>query len=394
MKRQPSAMDRVAKARPAELDPTPDPDRRLADLARALAEPSTFTASEAERSGPERARPPHTRLILGLSAAATVVAVATGLATNGFGLTRPPVTSSRETDLDASRILLVAADKVAADRATGRYWRTGTDTYSLDLAGPAKDPYVVRSIDRERGWIPRSGSGVSSVASKTLAPEPLTATDRAAWIRDGSPTTFTVRVPGRGKDVSVPRTATRWVVSTYLHDKTVFFVGHDISMSAIRALPADPARLRAFLMTDFKRNVEATEQYPLAGTWTQDSWLFDTASSLLTLPVSPEVRASAYRIMAGVKAVRSLGSVPDLTGRVGDAVAVQGSNALGQFERRIIIDPATGRMLADETRYLKPTQKLAWAKPTDVWQSTVITDIGWTNDRPPARTSPSGKSID
>jgi hypothetical protein len=407
MNRQHNAMDRVAMARRAALDPAPDPERRLADLARALAEPSPFSSSDAPRSAPVGARTHRSRLVLGLSAAATVAAVAAVIATSGLESAGPTAngtgaaetastgTNSRATDQRATRILLVAADHVATAAPSGRYWRTTTDLYALELAGPARHPYVIRSGDREQNWVARSDSDPNWGAGKSLGREPASAADRAAWQADGSPTTFAVREPVSQQVITVPAAGTKWVVQETNSGSKVFFVGHDLTMSQIRALPADPSRLRTFLMTDFRRSVKAGREYPLAGTWTQDSWLFDNASSLLTLPVSPEVRASAYRIMAEVKGVRSLGSVPDLTGRVGDAVAVRGSNSLGEFEKRIIIDPATGLMLADEIRYLKPIERLSWAKPTDVWQSTVFIDVGWTNDKPPAPTGdgPSGKGV-
>jgi hypothetical protein len=409
MSPQPDIMTLLQDARPEHLDPAPDPRRRQHDLARALGEAAQLPPARRRVIRPSR-------VVYGLTAAAAVaaIAVATASGPTAPGSTAGPAagaqagtpagsatgsgsTSSGEpSSLNAAQILLVAADQVRTAPASGRYWRTTTDLYSLELAGPAKNPYVIRSGDREQNWVARSESGTSWGAYKGLGREPASAADRVAWQRDGSPKTFAVHgnwvddaAKGGKKSVAdLPGAPTAWTVNPYNAESKVFFIGHELSMSAVRDLPADPQALRAFLLTDYQRNVKA-------GSPTQDEWIFDTATDLLTLPVSPDVRAAAYRIMSGLSGVQSLGRVSDLTGRAGNAVAVQGTDGQGRFEKRIIIDAASGLLLADETRYLEPGPKLSWLKPTDVWQTTVVTDIGWTDDKPPARTryTPSGNGV-
>lgn len=410
MNRQSDVMTRLGDARPAHLDRAPVPGRRQDDLSRALGEPTRRS------DGPNRIRVRPTRIAVGLGAVAAVAAVTvastgsigffgpearpragsptSGSAAPSSGLTTPSQNSTVPNSgsaLGASQILLVAADQVRSDSTSGRYWRITHDLYALELAGPAKSPYVIRSGDREQTWIARSDSKPSWAAHKGLGRAPLSAADRAAWKRDGSPTTFAVRgdrVTGSGKQkdsiAQIPGAPSSWTVDMFNPASKVFFVGHDLTMQDVRALPSDEAALRDFLLTDFRRNVEASRQR--GESLAQDDWLFSQATELLTLPVASEVRASAYRIMAGIKGVRSLGQVKDAAGRVGNAVAVTGTDSRGRFENRIIINSSTGLLMADETRILEPVAALSWVKPTDVYASTVVKQIGWTNDKPPAAT--------
>jgi len=401
MSPQPDVMNLLEAARPVHLDPMPDSQRRQNDLARALAEPTQLS-----RGGTRRAIRP-IRVIYGLTAAAAVAAIAVAT-TNGptEPVSGPSATGSSADSESASQILLTAANQVLTSSTSGRFWRTTSDIYGLDLAGPAKAPYVIRSGDREQNWVARSDSNPSWGAHQGLGRKPLSAADKAAWKADGSPTTFAVHESGRKGDTiaNLPGAPTKQVVDLFNPDSEVFFVGHSLTMRAVRALPADQTALRTFLLTDLARNMKVRDQkhgvmaangQSTGAALTEDEWLFSTATDLLTLPVAPEVRASAYRIMAGLKGVKSLGSVKDVTGRTGKAVAVRGSDANGVFETRIVINAKSGLLMADEIRYTKPAAALSWLKPTDVFQTTVVTDIGWTNDKPPAKTKyvPSGTAV-
>ncbi len=412
MNSQPDVMARLEAARPAHLDPALDPHRRRHDLARALGEPRSLAAARTRRPVGRPAG-----IAFGLTAAAAVAAIAVVTAT-GSGTPQNPLSlpvadgaKAEPTTLTASQVLLLAADHVRTAATTGRYWRTTTDLYSLELAGPAKDPYVVRSGDREQDWVGGSASHPGVGGSKGLGRTPATAADRAAWKRDGSPTTLAVHGPwvtpttkvGPGKDVpdsiaQLSAKPTPWTVSRFNPDSKPFFVGHDLTMKDVRALPSDPAALRAFLLTDYQRNIDAQQDDDVkrGPAWTTDTFLFSMATDLLTLPVDPAVRASAYRIMAGLDGVKSLGSVQDVAGRTGSAVAVQRHDSLGTYEFRLIIDPSSGLLLADETRFLKTEgTALNWLRPGDVYAADVVRQIGWTNAKPPAVTPyvPSGHGV-
>jgi hypothetical protein len=126
--------------------------------------------------------------------------------------------------------------------------------------------------------------------------------------------------------------------------------------------------------------------------------------ALLTLPVTPAVRAALYRMLAGLPGVRSLGPVTDAGGRAGVAVALSGRySGCGQesalhsgggteerptfascvVEQRLVIDPASGMPLAQELRYagLPPGQH--WSAPDGLFSFRLFRAAGWTGASPP-----------
>jgi hypothetical protein len=411
----------LADSRPAYLDAGTDPAVRQDHLRRALTEPSSSLASEegeqlARIGVPDR--PLHRRTGLrvgvGLTAAATVAAIT--VATGGFHGTPTPTAGSgggqvvagrakstpAKAQLGVSQILLLAADQVRAAPTTGKYWRTTTELRGLELAGPKNDPYTLEGGDVDEIWAARADSGTSWGVGRGLGYKPATSADLAAWKRDGSPKIVDMHeAKSDGKDsvlTGVSIAASKEQVVPTNPDSEIFSIGgKDKSMRDVRELPADPTALRKVLLQNYQRSVDATKSLKRAvgPAWTEDQWLFNTATDVLTLPVTPQVRASTYRILAGLGSVHSLGRVTDVKGRPGNAVAIQDTGSLGLQEDRLIIDPTTGLLLAQETRVLKPVAAMSWLKPTDVWQTSVVTRIGWTNDRPPARTKyvPSANAV-
>jgi hypothetical protein len=84
---------------------------------------------------------------------------------------------------------------------------------------------------------------------------------------------------------------------------------------------------------------------------------------VLDLPVTSQVRAAAYKMIAGLKGITTLGTVTDQHGRKGVAVAYTrrgDAGALGQT--RLIIDPRTGHALAKESWWLGARDS-SWATP-------------------------------
>ncbi|GAA3241958.1 hypothetical protein GCM10020216_068250 [Nonomuraea helvata] len=65
-------------------------------------------------------------------------------------------------------------------------------------------------------------------------------------------------------------------------------------------------------------------------------------------PVSPQVRAASYRILADLPGVRSLGELTDPLGRKGQAFTRTGEGSEGVATSRIVIDPVSGLPLAKE----------------------------------------------
>jgi hypothetical protein len=399
-------MQQLADARPDYLDLAPDAQLREAQLRRALTEPDSLMAEQRIEHLTRLGRPvrpvhrrPGVRVAAGLTAAATVAAVAVA-ATGGLpGSTatpgrRPAVqaggaghATGQAAPLQASQILLLAADRVLGDRSSGRYWRDVTELHALSLAGPDNDPYKVSYLDHNEMWSARSASETSWAVQHGFTYAPATAADRQIWKRQGSPAKFTIHVVGQKGDSTLEVSAShkKTVVDPTNTDSNGLYIGgQGYSVRAVRNLPSDQDALTKVLLKNYQPKVA-----------TKDQWLFSAATDVLTLPVSSPVRASAYRILAGLNGVRSLGTVTDVDGRTGNGVAIQQTGAQGVSEIRLVINAKTGLLLAQEIRYVKPGAALAWLKPTDVYQATVVTELGWTNDKPPARTKyvPSGHGV-
>ncbi|MFJ8916349.1 CU044_5270 family protein [Amycolatopsis sp. NPDC102389] len=117
------------------------------------------------------------------------------------------------------------------------------------------------------------------------------------------------------------------------HSATPFsLVGVDLTLGQLRALPRDPEALKAWIAGAIERGDARTS----AGTFTpsdrEQAGLQSLISLVSTLPATPEVRATAFRAIAGYPGVENLGTVPGGLGLV-----------LPNGER-LVVDPATGRV--------------------------------------------------
>jgi hypothetical protein len=79
--------------------------------------------------------------------------------------------------------------------------------------------------------------------------------------------------------------------------------------------------------------------------------MFDTAVWLLTQPVTPQVHAAVYEVIAGLPGVRAAGIVTDPLGRRGEGVSIFSGN--GEREM-IVVSPSTGALLAEEAFVITP----------------------------------------
>jgi hypothetical protein len=157
-----------------------------------------------------------------------------------------------------------------------------------------------------------------------------------------------------------------------------------VTTAELAAAPADPVALRDWLTDRIRRG--GAEPTGAALFWAGESLIMD-------LPVTPRLRAGAYRMLAGLAGVRSLGQVTDRLGRTGTAVAYEytgrvdpfdPASPVGAMEARLIIDLPTGRALAEESYSLHG----GVATPQ---RYTVMLSSYYT-DRPPAWDEPIGAS--
>ncbi|WP_242883449.1 CU044_5270 family protein [Actinomadura litoris] len=377
----------LREARPGELDPDVRVEEgvRSAELARAMATPRN--AAGAEKAAPRRrlVRPAWGIGLVGAAAAAALV-VATLPSGGDGGAAGPRSQAGGEPEQpgDARTVLLAAAEKLDGQtEGTGAYWHIATRSYSFYRVGnPA---YTVVASDKDDGWTPGKPGGRSYGRQQSLGAKPATPADEKAWRRAGSPSEFEVKVgvtPGGGRYKSMKlRTAPgRQTVSSMplVDGDKVFWLGRNVTMKDLRALPADPKRLKATLMRWYGGHDTEAESVPMSA----DAWLYRVGGNVVTsLPVSPKVRAAAFRMLAGLKSVEGIGKVRDAAGRTGDAIAMDEKTPRGVLRHRLVIDRANGNALADENVLLKPSGGES-APAGSLLNSTTVITMEWTNTVP------------
>lgn len=377
------------------------------------------------RRGPRAQRPPVSlrwpgrRLVLGAgvpiaAAAAAVVAVAVtvpgpaaGHSVASLGVYRPggPAAPSGA-GRPGQPVLLAAARTVAQATPArgGRYWVTSSAVGNFIRVGPAGDRYLILERTGVQNWAARNPRVLSQRIVQPTGVQLASAADHRAWRRAGSPGRWDVGVEnglaspagfadggttaiqaGRGK-----------LVMDFGETGDPFVAGSgSYTARSLLRLPAGPAQLKALLMTGYQRDYGSITGY-----------LFWAAPKVLTLPVTPQTRAGLYRLLAGLPGVRSLGHVRDAAGQAGEAVAISGryrhcghwarplsadlpwTFASCTVQQRLVIDPATGGLLALELRYLRLPPGQSWSAPDGLFSFQIFGTSRWTSTRPPATRPP------
>ncbi len=245
----------------------------------------------------------------------------------------------------------------------GAYWYEADRTSQVSTFGTSgklgRGPaYTVELSHVTRSWL---GSSRSRAVTNRNKPRFLTEQDRANWRAAGSPQLMIGAPPG-GKPPPDPSVNDVGVPPRFL-------VGYqELTMNQLKRLPADPSRLAALLRVGLP-----------AGSGPQiEALLFASAADLLNLPVSPQVRTAAFKVMAGVNGARLLGTITDPAGRKGTGVAFPESP---HADRVFIVDQTTATLLAMEYVANDPSQLGARVPPgtailTETWLAT-----GWTDKR-------------
>jgi hypothetical protein len=339
-------LNRLSDARPASLDP--DPAGRGADPAAIMA--------HARPTGGRAARFTTRRLLLaGLVPTGAAVAAVAVFATVGGGAavptetepaTGPTVVAGGPAPRTARDLLLVAAERTASNAETsGRYWVMNKVHGEVRQVGPAGRRYdIMLRLDTEE-WLATQPRDRSLAIFQRLGAAPITAADKAAWRADGKPDRWTEpAVEGFPAIVHEAAAGPRGVRPMEGHTSENNFVlgGVSITAAELADLPTEPAALRSWLVKRLK-DTGSTEPGDYSLFWNGLHLLHD-------LPVSPQVRAAAYRMFADIKGVTFLGGVTDQRGRSGLAVAYAHRGDGGSVSQtRLIVDPLTGRALAQES---------------------------------------------
>ncbi|MEU7800393.1 CU044_5270 family protein [Micromonospora arborensis] len=374
MKSHTDVMKSLADARPARLDPP-----GTAPLPFAL----TDVSAPARRARRFRAAAliPAGGLAVAAVAAVAVVAVDPGGSTPTPGGSGTSAEAVRP--LTASEILLAAAERSSQDAAgTGRYLVVRAESGSVLTVSSGTSTYEMTTRSSDETWLSRSGSEPTRVISQNLGMTPLTPADAAAWRAAGSPEQVMVGKPlptggfGPGSPISISGGPRR---SSSSDGAGIYAFGTaNITVRDLEKLPTDPATLRTALLRHFDGG---------GGDLPTDrqQWLLSVASSLIAdIPVSGPVRAAAFRLIATLPGVRSLGEVADQRGRTGQGFAfTSGSAATGSIEHRFVVDAATGRALGEESRVLRPAGTTARLEPGSLLGYSVVLEQKTTDETPP-----------
>jgi hypothetical protein len=298
---------------------------------RATARQQLQQAIAAER-GSVRRRWRWTLAGTGLVAAAAAVAVV-------LGVVAQPATAPSPTGGEprtAQEFLLAAATEAAkAPTTTGKYWHTRWDMY----------------YDARKGALGQNGDPIVKVVEEWQAADPA----NPSWssfvqVRDGQyhPEVGKADLFGYGAEA-------------------------EFSLAEARALPADPAALRAVLVKKAEAMGIDLGQLTSDGL---DGYVFEAVTGLLArAPGSPAQRAAAYRLLATVPGVELAGTATDSKGRPGVLLRYNGSRKTED----VIIDRTTYQVLA-KNRYGTQADKTMAALMT---MQIVFTAPGWTNQEPP-----------
>lgn len=376
------ALEALARARPDALDPTRlDPSaRQRQDLTELM---SAHRSERPARSTRRRVLVP----AVGLAAAA---AVAVGAVAVGVGQNRGTQTAANP---DGHLMLLTMAESVQNQATSGNYWQYQTQTQNLSLIRPSDTstlPYVVAET-AQNDWSIGVKPGEQSLMVSNLNDRrgPWTAEDTHRWMMAGSPVTVLADdgVGTRSLDSLVVKIGGgQPVVNRTNYGGKIAAVGPDnVNYDYLHSLPSDQARL-AQMFADLYGKVRGT------GPNDQANWMFNQVSGLITLPVSSGVRAAAYRVLADLPGIRSLGTVTDPLGRTGVAVALPPLmiGDLGQEQQQLVVDPATNTILSQQTVLVAPSALAARAglKAGTTINYTATTHIGWTDQQVALPTTP------
>lgn len=288
--------------------------------------------------------------------AGTAVAITIPLATSGTsshlitakGHSPHPV-PARQGLQSARAVLLTAAAHVATAPTSGRYWYLNAMTGTVLPVGTKAHPYDIVTKGRLQVWYPRvpgvlgwTSNGYTTPGFQAGHAVPLTSADWAAWRAAGSPSGWypNFNWPGHPDQFSI-RPAPPPQYSWGVGDGVVGYIEgnlHGLTTAQFARLPNTAPGLRAYL---FARVDRYLPQMKPGGTlvWTM-------ALDLLMDPVSSQVRAAAYRVMATIPGIKLLGLIRDPFGRLGYGLRLDGFRLYGSDGSiGVIINPATGLLL-------------------------------------------------
>ncbi|WP_433176762.1 CU044_5270 family protein [Actinoallomurus sp. CA-150999] len=307
-------------------------------------------------------------LVAGLAAGA-VAATAAGVivatdGSRGTGGGRPA--PSGTVRVDARAVLLASAESVAkAPATTGAYWYTRErETSLVSPATPEeKKAFTKKFGDKKPGRRVPSFPLSASVSKTQDTWSGRNRHDRTIVGIDPKITFSTPADEAKWKRMSL-RERQQWDLDTSAKPQVnnydfaslrLSLTQRDKTVEALAKLPSDPAALERVMRTWFKHENQLAQQHdgePMGGDFSQ--YVFGEAQDLLAGPLTPGAKAALYRLLAKQPGIGYLGTAADPMGRKGAVLALgSGGDTVQQAksggEIRLIVDPSTGRLLAQES---------------------------------------------
>ena len=184
-------------------------------------------------------------------------------------------------------------------------------------------------------WANAQGAGL--VRQTTVGTGDLiSATSRAAWIADGSPSLLS-------GESTVQEYPANWVGRS----QPVLLPYFDV-----QSLPTDPTKIGAYLQSKGSFGPGPTSQS-----------LFGIACYYLTAGASPSQRAALFQFIATLPGIKATGTaITDVSHLSGTVLSMPGSDPIEGEDQQAIIDPTTSSLL--EFRYVvtNPSQYFAYSK--------------------------------
>ncbi|MEU4229218.1 hypothetical protein AB0F17_33410 [Nonomuraea sp. NPDC026600] len=338
-------------------------------------------AARRERSRRGRSRwwaPVRNGLIGAASAAALALAVA--VPSNSLIDLSPDPVVSASAPPTARQILLAAAVAMATAPSDGAYWRTRVVTGQLILSPDRQ--YVIKRQSLREIWLTRTDGQRDRWTGRYLGARPATPQDEAAWRTAGSPghwqypadVTGLGRVSPEALVESAPGPPQGGPHRVGWRNADGILTKQLVSWTALSTIPSDPTALRAFLVTHIARENGAYVGRKM------EAELRESCLEIITgLPVSPEVRSSAYQILASMPGMKPEGAVTDPLGRAGQALSYQVMRDDRLSDERLVIDAESGLPLATETRIVS---RVADGRDVEIGSFIAYQRIGWTDEGP------------
>ncbi|WP_306366293.1 CU044_5270 family protein [Nocardiopsis sp. CC223A] len=240
--------------------------------------------------------------------------------------------------------------------------------------GREGDRYGIFGLDTSESW---THMQQALVADRSVSADwaLMHEADRQAWERDGSPTYWPAGPETDGWEVPTRDAGYEYGV---LHEPVPAGFGfgtESLDPAGLHALPSDRGTLADLLLIEEDASLEEdTEAHSATA----------AIRAVLTYPMTPDVRAGVYEVLAGIDGLRPLTEVADVSGRPATGVAFEFPSTDGSvLEQRILFDPETGMLLSSELAVVVPEQgKRDWSEPGDVVLYHLYEEMGWTDDWP------------